>query len=120
MDVVAGAAFTFARGGYLVAVDGPVGPSMLDHFRTQIWQHPEIRVHYLVLRPSREIAVARGQNRIATDPLTWQRPVAQLWREFAQLDGLEPHVLDNSCESVEETIGRVADAVAAHRCLLPF
>ncbi|MBM4549292.1 hypothetical protein GS445_06165 [Rhodococcus hoagii] len=52
MDVIAGAAYTYALGGFTTVIDGIVGPWMLDHFRTRAAQHPELAVHYIVLRHS--------------------------------------------------------------------
>ncbi len=42
MDVIAGAAYTYALGGFTTVIDGIVGPWMLDHFRTRAAQHPEL------------------------------------------------------------------------------
>src|SRR5215218_3126370 len=40
LEVVAGAAFTYALGGFSTVVDGVVGPWMLDHFHPRARSHP--------------------------------------------------------------------------------
>ncbi|WP_430331746.1 hypothetical protein [Rhodococcus sp. ACT016] len=34
MEVIAGAAYTYALGGFITVIDGIIGPWMLDHFRS--------------------------------------------------------------------------------------
>ena len=42
MDVIAGAAYTYARGDFTTVIDGIIGPWMLPHFRTHATQHPKL------------------------------------------------------------------------------
>jgi hypothetical protein len=54
MQVIRNAAFTYAAGGFTVVVDGIIGPWMLHHFRGPEFASDSTRLHYVVLRPSRD------------------------------------------------------------------
>ncbi|GGT79097.1 AAA family ATPase [Actinomadura citrea] len=118
MDAIAGAAFTYATGGFVTVVDGIVGPWMLDHFRTRARLHPAVPFHYAALRPSRDVALARAQARTVPGALVDRHPVLAMWDQFADLGELERHVLDTSHEDVAGTEARVADALASGRLRL--
>ncbi|TNC29624.1 AAA family ATPase [Amycolatopsis alkalitolerans] len=118
MDVIAGAAFAYSAGGFTAVVDGIVGPWMLGHFRAQARLHPDVPVHYVVLRPRREVALARARGRTAPDALVDEHPVLLMWDQFADLGALEPHVLDTSDEESTATERRVAEAIASGRMVL--
>ncbi|TDD62789.1 ATP-binding protein [Actinomadura darangshiensis] len=113
MDVIAGAAFSYADGGFTTVVDGIVGPWMLDHFRKRARSQPQIPLHYMVLRPHRDVTLARAQGRTAPDALVDRHPILTMWDQFADLDDLEPHVLDTSDQDTPETEKRVMDAIAS-------
>ncbi len=57
IEALGAAAGAYARGGYVVVVDGIVGPWFLDRFRGTF----DAPVHYIVVRPSREAAFARDR-----------------------------------------------------------
>ncbi|MQY06797.1 AAA family ATPase [Actinomadura macrotermitis] len=114
MDAIAGAAFTYAAGGFVTVVDGIVGPWMLDHFRKQA----QVPLHYAVLRPYRDVALARAQGRAAPDALVDRHPILTMWDQFADLGVLESHVFDTSDEDVTETERRVAEAIDSGRLRL--
>lgn len=120
MTVIATAAFGYAAGGYLTVADGIVGPWMLDHFRAQARLHPDIPLHYLVLRPGRAIALARAQGRDNARALVDEAPIIKMWNEFADLGQLEEHVLDTSNEDEASTERRVAAAIEAGQARLQF
>ncbi|MGW2314700.1 AAA family ATPase [Actinomadura luteofluorescens] len=120
MDVIAGAAFTYASGGFVTVVDGIVGPWMLGHFRRQASLHPSVPFHYAALRPLRDVTLARAQARTAPGALVDGRPVLAMWDQFADLGELERHVLDTSDEDVAGTEARVAEAFASGRLRLRF
>jgi chloramphenicol 3-O-phosphotransferase len=105
MEALARAAAAYAAGGYFVVLDGIVGPWFLAPFRAI-----DAPVHYVVLRPSLEAAVARCQAR-GGDTLTDAATIAELHRQFASLGALEKHVLAVDGCTREEARLAVADAV---------
>jgi predicted kinase len=107
MDVIAGAAYTYALGGFTTVIDGIVGPWMLHHFRTRAAQHPELAVHYVVLRPQRNTTLKRAQARAAPSALIDERPILSMWDQFSDLGELDSHVLDTSHEVEEHSVQRV-------------
>ncbi|WP_242902376.1 AAA family ATPase [Actinomadura terrae] len=113
MDVIAGAAFGYAAGDFTTLVDGVVGPWMLGHFRERARRNPETPVHYVVLRPRRDVTLARAQERTAPDALVDRHPILTMWDQFADLGELESHVLDTSADDVAGTERRVREALAS-------
>jgi predicted kinase len=115
MDVIAGAAYTYALGGFATVIDGIVGPWMLGHFRTHAAQHPDLAVHYVVLRPRRDITLKRAQARTAPSALIDEGPILTMWDQFSDLGELGGHVLDTSKEAEERSVRRVTEAVGDGR-----
>ncbi|KGM03566.1 AAA family ATPase [Cellulomonas cellasea] len=118
VDVLAGAAFTYAGGGFVTVVDGVVGPWMLDRFLAAAPPGRDVPVDYVVLRPQREVTLARATAR-GPGALVEEGPVRQMWDAFADLGAFEAHVLDTSGEDAATTTERVARAVASGRCTVP-
>lgn len=116
---IVAAAFAYAEGGFTVVVDGIVGPWMLGHYRQAVSVHPQVAVHYVVLRPARAVALDRARRRNDPDALVDEGPVLALWDQFADLGGLEPFVIDTTTQSPPETLGAVAAAIASGRFRLP-
>lgn len=111
MEVIVHAAAIYARGDYTVIVDGIVGPWMLDHFRV-LTRHPDpLPVHYLVLRPSREVALDRATARTGPDDLTDEEPITTMWDQFSHLGELEDHVIDSSIQTSAQTLAAARHAV---------
>lgn len=115
VDACAAAAAAYAAGGYTTVVDGIVGPWMLDHYRDRCGDD----LHYVVLRPSRDVALARARARTAPGALVAEGPVLDLWDQFADLGELEPHALDNGGLDVPATVQLVVRSVAAGRHRVP-
>ncbi|QKT11369.1 AAA family ATPase [Rhodococcus sp. W8901] len=115
MDVIAGAAYTYALGGFTTVIDGIVGPWMLGNFRTHAAQHPDLAVHYVVLRPQRDITLKRAQARTAPSALIDEGPILTMWDQFSDLGELDGHVLDTSEEAEERSVRRVTEAVGDGR-----
>lgn len=113
MEVVAGAACTYALGGFTTVLDGIVGPWMLDHFRTRA--QPNMTIHYVVLRPRRDITLKRAQARTAPSALIDEAPILSMWDQFSHLGEFDGHVLDTSQDAVERSAERVAEAVGEGR-----
>ncbi|WP_308159140.1 AAA family ATPase [Curtobacterium sp. ISL-83] len=121
LRVVRNAAATYADGGFVVVVDGVVGPWMLHHFRepgtgTGTGMR---RLHYVVLRPSRDETLRRAVHRAEPGALVDEAPIASLWGQFSDLGALEGHVLDTTAQTPSETLTAVRDAVDSGRFLLP-
>jgi chloramphenicol 3-O-phosphotransferase len=105
MDAVAAAASAYARGGYLVVVDGVIGPWYLGHFRAVV-KGP---LHYLVLRPDIHTTLARASGRGAGG-LT-ENAIRHLHTRFADLGDLESHAMDTTEQTMEETLRLIREAL---------
>jgi predicted kinase len=108
----AAAAARLAGGGYTVVVDGIIGPWYLDLVTDELWR-VDAEVHYVVLRPRLEVAVARATSRTGDETvaghaaLTDEGPVRFMWERFEDLGPYERHVVDNGSEDP----GQTADVV---------
>jgi predicted kinase len=108
----AAAASVMAAGGYAVVLDALVGPWLLDEVEAQA-RPLGVEVRYVVLRPSRQVALARatargtGERVTGHPPLTDPGPVLRMWDAFADLGPSEDRVIDTTDLDPEET----ADAV---------
>ncbi|HEV7275669.1 MAG TPA: AAA family ATPase [Devosiaceae bacterium] len=109
IDVIAGAAGTYARGGYFVVLDGIIGPWFLMPFRRL-----GVPLHYIVLRPPLGEAIDRCRRR-GGDELDDPDPIAALHRQFSDLGELESHVIDTAGESAEGTLAAVEAAFRSGR-----
>lgn len=115
LDVIAGAAYAYATGGFTTVVDGIVGPWMLDHVRDQAREYPDVPLDYVVLRPERAVALARAQARTAAEALVDEIPILTMWDQFADLGSFERHVLDTTNQDAGETVRAVRGAVDGGR-----
>ena len=105
VEVLAKAAEAYARGGFFVIVDGIVGPWFMEPFRKIA-----APLHYVVLRPSVDVAIRRCQER-GGDTLTDAETIAALHRQLSSLGPLERNVLSTGAQSREATLGMVIEAV---------
>ncbi len=105
MDALSRTVSAYAEGGYFVILDGIVGPWFLPEF-----DGLTVPVHYVVLRPSLELAIARCRQR-GGDTLTDPAAITALHAQFGALGGLEKHVLEVSNDSPGQLLERVAAAV---------
>lgn len=119
MEVIAGAAFSYAAGGFTTVVDGIIGPWMLHHFQDLMDCHPRIPLHYIVLFPDSDIVLSRATARTSPNALTDTQPILGLWEQFADLGTLSSHSLDTSHDSPADTVQRVFAAVQTKACQLP-
>ena len=115
LRVISAAAFEFAAGGFTTVVDGIIGPWMLDHLRARLDAAPRIPVHYVVLRPNRDVALARATGRTTSGALTDRAPIVALWDQFADLGAFERHAIDTSHDDAAGSIERVLNAVECKR-----
>ena len=105
MDVLAGAAFRYAEGGYFVLVDGIIGPWFLAAFRNL-----GAKMHYVVLRPDLDEAIRRCRER-GGETLSDPEPIAALHRQFEDLGDLAHHVLPVAGMTPAQTCEAIASAV---------
>jgi predicted kinase len=108
IDVLADAAFGYAAGGYLVLLDGILGPWFLDPFAERS-DRTGIALHYIVLRPALEESLRRARER--SGGLRDSAPIRDLHRQFGQLGALEKHVIDSTSLSPEQTITKINGVV---------
>jgi adenylate kinase family enzyme len=102
IDALGAAAARFARGDYLVVVDGIIGPWFVDRFRVEL----ATPLHYVVVRPSRSAAFARASNRPAR-PGDSPEAVTKMYDEFESIGVYERCVVDNSMQTLTETVSAV-------------
>lgn len=105
MQIAADVSGSYARHGYLVALDGVVRPWWLPAFEVL-----GLPLHYLVLRPPVDEAIARCTAR-GGDSLTDPAVVADLHGQFADLGAYADHVLDTSGLDRAETLHAVIAAL---------
>ena len=115
LDVIAGAASAYAEGGYAVIVDGIVGPWMLPHFEQARARHGHPPFDYIVLRPTRAVALDRAQRRTVPDALVDEAPILSMWDQFSDLGDLERHVIDTTQHRPDDTLRAVLNAIASGR-----
>jgi hypothetical protein len=87
IDATAAAAAAYARGGYLVVVDGIIGPWFLERWLSHLSN--ELPVHYIVLRPSEEAAPQRAMDRTGDQDLVNPEPVTFMHQVFVDRGGLD-------------------------------
>ncbi len=98
-EALGAAAGRFAAGGYTVVLDWLLGPWFLDVFRSAA----VAPVHYVVLRPSAEVTMARATAR--GEPwLTVPGPIAQLHTAFSHLGEYERYAVDSTALDVAATV----------------
>ena len=113
----AAAAAVMAHEGFATVLEGIVGPWMLDLVLAEA-QAANVPLHYVVLRPTLDVAMERaqsrqGEERVAGHPaLTDSGPVRQLWEQFSDLGAYERHALDNTSLTPEATAERVSAIVS--------
>jgi chloramphenicol 3-O-phosphotransferase len=111
LDVIAEAMLGYSNGGYDVIVDGIVGPWSLPQF-VGAAARAGCALSFVVLRPSYEEALARAVAREGKE-LKASGPIRGLYGAFAALGTLERHAIDTSGDTIETTMLRVRDGVAA-------
>jgi predicted kinase len=105
------AASIYAEAGYLVVLDGVVGPWFLDLYREAAKKTGAV-LSYVVLRPERATAIVRARDR-EHDPLADYPP--RIFEGFADLGPLEGHTVDTTASGVDEVVAAVREGVTAGR-----
>jgi adenylate kinase family enzyme len=110
IDALGAAASRYARGGYTVVVEGIVGPWFLERFRAEI-SGP---MHYVVIRPNRNAAFARATGR-PSPRVNNPQAVTKMYDEFESVGVYERCVVDNSMQTLLETVNAIADGLGEGR-----
>ena len=110
IDALGAAAARFARGSYMVVVDGILGPWFLERFSAEI----TAPLHYVVVRPNRNAAFARAAAR-PPRPGDSAEAVAKMYDEFEALGVYERCVVDNSMQILDETVRAIAEGLERGR-----
>lgn len=118
VGAVAAAASGYASGGFTTVVDGVVGPWMLHHYRDAAAGHPDVALHFVVLRPDRATALRRAQQRTDPHALVDEEPILDLWDQFAELGELAGHAIDSTRLDASETAQIVRRHVESGRMRL--
>lgn len=118
IDAVGAAAGRFATAGYTVVIDGIVGPWFLGPLRRAVGHQPG-GVGYVVLRPSRTVALRRACERTGPSDLTAAKPVQAMCDTFAELGPCERDVVDSSEQDLAATAHAVQAGLSAGRFALP-
>jgi predicted kinase len=114
MEALAGAAATFARGGYEVIVDGIVGPWFFDPWLAAARAHG-LDLRYLVLMPDEAETVARAIARTAPGAMTDAAVVRTMWGHFQSFASPAGHLLDTTGQTADETLAAIRDGLAEGR-----
>ncbi len=93
-----------------VIVDGIIGPWFLEIFHSALGK---TQLQYVVLRPSREVALARATSR--SSGLVDTQPVVHMYDQFTDLGIYEQHVIDTSDQTPEDTARELETALLSGR-----
>lgn len=106
MQALAAAAHGYAAGGLLAVVDGVIGPWFLAPFRRLA-----LPVHYVVLQPPLQTAIERCRTR--GYGLDDAATITALHAQLSALDELQAHALPTGDATPEQSLSRVAAALAS-------
>lgn len=111
VEAVAAAAKRYSSDGYEVYVDGVIGPWFLGPWMRLAGQGVDVR--YIVLRPGEQETVNRAAQRQQREffPLD-DEIVSNMWRSLADLGQYEPHALDTTALTVEESAALIQKKLA--------
>lgn len=107
MDIAAAVSARYAQHGYFVALDGVVRPWWLPAFTAL-----GLPLHYIVLRPPLEDAIARCLAR-GGDSLTDPQVVSDLHAEFTDLGPYGRHILTTGTLDRQATLDAVVAALTS-------
>jgi chloramphenicol 3-O-phosphotransferase len=93
MQAVASAAGAYADGGYTTVVDGIISPRRFLGPLSEALAARGHAVSYAILRPPLETCIARATGR-SDGTLSNPGVITQLWNDFANLDGLQSHLVE--------------------------
>ena len=114
MNALAGAAATYALGGYEVLVDGIVGPWFFDPWLAAACDH-DLDLRYVLLMPDEATAVARALARSAPGAMRDEAVVRAMCGHFRAFAPPREHILDTSGQAVGDTVAAVRAALEGGR-----
>lgn len=117
LTAAAVSAITYWRGGYEVIVDGIIGPWFLPIFHAA-FDRAQVPAHYVVLRASPEVAIARAMLRDRAEAEREMEAIRSLHEAFGKLGPLEGHVVDSSFISADQAAREIRNALPSGRFLL--
>ena len=110
LEAFTASAIKYALGSYEVIVDGIIGPWYLDPWLKAVQDGWDVR--FVVLRPDEQTSIARAVKRhpgALLDP----QIVGKMWQYFADLGRYEPHVLDTTRHSIDESVATLRKSLVA-------
>lgn len=110
IGVLVSAMLGYAKGGYDVIIDGIIGSWSLQPFRDAAAKSG-LPLSFAVLRPSLEQTLTRAMARTGKE-LATSGPIKGLYGAFAKLEQLEPHAVDSTHHSAEQTAGLLRQNLA--------
>jgi adenylate kinase family enzyme len=107
MRAVTAATAEYAKGGYLVVVDGIVGPWFVDLVAETFAGH-EVAWHYTILLPTSDVCLERNRSRSVEEQVE-REVLDKMYGEFtSHLDGYEKYVVDSVRLDAEQTAEAVS------------
>lgn len=106
IEAIASSAARYSAGGYHVVADGFIGPWFLERFVNALG-HPPASIDYIVLRPARQIAIARATERTGDQDLTDPEPITAMYDTFEDLGSFERHVVDTTHQDPAATLALI-------------
>ena len=103
IEAIVSSAARYAAGNYHVVVDGIIGPWFLKRF-VDATGHPPAGTDYVVLRPARQVALARATERTGDRDLTDPEPITAMYDAFEDLGSFERHVVDTTHQDPAATL----------------
>ncbi len=103
IEAIAASAARYSAGGYHIVVDGIIGPWFLEHFVNALG-HPPAGIDYVVLRPARQVGLARATERTGVRELTDPKPITSMYDAFADLGSFERHVVNTTHQNPAATL----------------
>ena len=103
IEAIASSAARYSAGSYYVVIDGIIGPWFLERF-VDATGHPAASINYIVLRPARQIALARATERTGDRDLTDPEPITAMYDAFENLGSFERHVVDTTHQDPAATL----------------
>ena len=95
ISAITAAAAEYAKGGYLVVVEGIIGPWFVNLVAESFLNHG-VNWHYAILLPTSDVCLDRNRSRLVEEQVEHEI-LDKMYGEFtAHLDGCEKYVVDSA------------------------